>query len=191
MGPASRPDNASGSSSASRSSPTEGTQERPASFATSSRPTAVGSGSTARSAMGAASRSSCRAGERMATILIVDDEKNIRSHISTYVRGLGHRAEVAADPTAALSVLEHEAVDLVLSDVRMAGMDGLALLREIRRRRPEAVVVLMTAYATVEQAVEAMRAGAYDYLVKPFSLEQVGLLIARVFEVKALRQENR
>jgi two-component system, NtrC family, response regulator AlgB len=127
----------------------------------------------------------------MATILIVDDEKNIRSHISTYVRGLGHRAEVAADPAAALGVLEHEAVDLVLSDVRMTGMDGLALLREIRRRRPDAVVVLMTAYATVEQAVEAMRAGAYDYLVKPFSLEQVGLLIARVLEVQALRQENR
>src|SRR5439155_513145 len=69
--------------------------------------------------------------------------------------------------------------------------DGLALLREIRRRRPDAVVVLMTAYATVAQAVEAMRAGAYDYLVKPFSLDQVGLLLARVLEVQALRRENR
>ena len=63
------------------------------------------------------------------------------------------------------------------TDVRMAGMDGLALLRELRRRRPQAVVVLMTAYATVAQAVDAMRAGAYDYLVKPFSLDQVGLLL--------------
>src|SRR5439155_24376540 len=79
----------------------------------------------------------------------------------------------------------------VLSDVRMAGIDGLALLREIRRRLPEAVAVLMTAYATVEQAVEAMRAGAYDYLVKPFSLDQVGLLLARVLEVQHLRRENR
>src|SRR5206468_3614598 len=81
--------------------------------------------------------------------------------------------------------------DVVFSDVRMAGMDGLALLHEIRRRRPEAVVVLMTAYATVAQAVEAMRAGAYDYLVKPFSLEQVGLLLARVLEVQTLKRENR
>jgi len=70
-------------------------------------------------------------------------------------------------------------------------MDGLALLREIHQRHPETVVVLMTAYATVPQAVEAMRAGAYDYLVKPFSLEQVGLLLERVLEVQALRRDNR
>jgi two-component system, NtrC family, response regulator AlgB len=127
----------------------------------------------------------------MATILIVDDEKNIRTHLATYVRGLGHVAETADDAADALRVLDRTAADLVLSDVRMAGMDGLALLREIRRRLPEAVVVLMTAYATVEQAVEAMRAGAYDYLVKPFSLDQVGLLVTRVLEVQNLRRENR
>jgi len=129
--------------------------------------------------------------ERTTSILVVDDEKNIRANLATYLRGLGHRAEIAADATAALAAVERESFDVVLSDVRMAGVDGLALLREIRRRRPDAVVVLMTAYATVEQAVEAMRAGAYDYLVKPFSLDQVGLLLERVFEVKALRQENR
>ncbi len=127
----------------------------------------------------------------MATILIVDDEKNIRNHLATYVRSLGHVAETADDAAAALRALDGAAAELVLSDVRMAGMDGLALLREIRRRLPEAVVVLMTAYATVEQAVEAMRAGAYDYLVKPFSLDQVGHLLARVLEVQHLRRENR
>ncbi|HYR96370.1 MAG TPA: response regulator, partial [Candidatus Binatus sp.] len=113
----------------------------------------------------------------MATILIVDDEKNVRTHLATYVRGLGHRAEMAADATAALAAVDRQEFDVVLSDVRMAGMDGLALLREIRRRRPDVVVVLMTAYATVPQAVDAMRAGAYDYLVKPFGLDQVGLLL--------------
>jgi len=127
----------------------------------------------------------------MAHLLIVDDEKNIRTHLATYVRGLGHTPDVAADAQAALAVLERGAVDVVFSDVRMAGMDGLALLREIRRRQPDVVVVLMTAYATVPQAVEAMRAGAYDYLVKPFSLDQVGLLLERVLEVRTLRQENR
>src|SRR5437870_9329997 len=127
----------------------------------------------------------------MATVLIVDDEKNIREHLATYVRSLRHRAEVAPEATAALVLLEQHEPDVIFSDVRMAGMDGLALLREIRRRRPDAVVVLMTAYATVAQAVEAMRAGAYDYLVKPFSLDQVGLLLARVLEVQALRRENR
>jgi CheY-like chemotaxis protein len=73
----------------------------------------------------------------------------------------------------------------------MAGMNGLALLGEIRRRRPDAVVVLMTAYATIPGAVEAMRAGAYDYLAKPFALDEVGLLLDRVLEVQRLRRENR
>src|SRR3989442_11565603 len=127
----------------------------------------------------------------MATVLIVDDEKNIREHLAPYVRSLRHRAEVAPEATAALVLLEQHEPDVIFSDVRMAGMDGLALLREIRRRRPDAVVVLMTAYATVAQAVEAMRAGAYDYLVKPFSLDQVGLLLARVLEVQTLKRENR
>ncbi len=127
----------------------------------------------------------------MATILIVDDEKNIRTHLATYVRGLGHTADTAGDAPAALAAVERGKFDVVLSDVRMAGMDGLALLREIHRRQPEVVVVLMTAYATVPQAVEAMRAGAYDYLVKPFSLDQVGLLLERVFEVQTLRRDNR
>lgn len=126
----------------------------------------------------------------MATILIVDDEKNIRTHLATYVRSLGHTAETAADAATALGALARHDFEVVLSDVRMAGMDGLALLREIRRQRPDTVVVLMTAYATVPEAVEAMRAGAYDYLVKPFSLDQVGLLLARVLEVQALRREN-
>jgi len=127
----------------------------------------------------------------MASILIVDDEKNIRTHLTTYVRGLGHMVEAVADGPAALAALGRAEFDVVFSDVRMAGMDGLALLREIRRQRPDAVVVLMTAYATVAQAVEAMRAGAYDYLVKPFSLDHAGLLLARVLEVQTLKRENR
>jgi two-component system, NtrC family, response regulator AlgB len=127
----------------------------------------------------------------MATILIVDDEKNIRTHLATYVRSLGHVAETAEDARAALGLVGERPFDVVFSDVRMAGMDGLALLHEIRRRRPETVVVIMTAYATVPQAVEAMRAGAYDYLAKPFSLEEVGALLGRVLEVQGLRHENR
>jgi len=127
----------------------------------------------------------------MAKVLIVDDERNIRSHLATYLKGLGHEPEVAASAEEALAALRGRGFDLVLSDVRMAGMDGLALLGEIRQERPDACVVLMTAYATVPQAVEAMRAGAYDYLVKPFSLDQIGLLLDRVLEVQSLRRENR
>jgi len=91
----------------------------------------------------------------------------------------------------AMAIMERGAFDVILSDVRMAGMDGLALLRETRLRHPEAGVVLMTAYATVSDAVEAIRGGAYDYLVKPFSLEQVRLVLDRALEVQGLRRENR
>jgi two-component system, NtrC family, response regulator AlgB len=127
----------------------------------------------------------------MASILVVDDEKNIRTIFASYVRARGHATDVAADGAAALQILRRGNVDVVFSDVRMAGLDGLALLREIRSRWPEVVVVLMTAYATVAQAVEAMRAGAYDYLVKPFSVEEVGLTLDRILEVLSLRRENR
>jgi DNA-binding NtrC family response regulator len=127
----------------------------------------------------------------MATILVVDDDKNIRSHLCTFLDGSGHRALDAADGMEALRRADAEAVDLVLSDVRMMGMDGMALLREIRQRRPEAVVVLMTAYGTIAGAIEAMREGAFHYLVKPFALEELALLIDRALEVASLRRDNR
>ena len=127
----------------------------------------------------------------MASILIVDDERNIRTHLTSYVRGRGHDVESVGSAAEALALLARRRFEIVLSDVRMAGMDGLALLREIKRSTPEAIVILMTAYATVSQAVEAMRAGAYDYLVKPFSLDEVDVVIERAREITSLRQENR
>jgi len=126
----------------------------------------------------------------MAHILIVDDAKNIRDHLASYVARLGHRVRSAADGTEALTLVDTQPFDLVFSDVRMAGLDGLALLQAIRTRRPDTVVVLMTAYGTVPQAVEAMKSGAYDYLLKPFTLEQVGLVIERAAELQRLRREN-
>ncbi len=126
----------------------------------------------------------------MATILVTDDEANIRNHLASYVRSLGHEVATAADGVEALAALAQRRFDVVFSDVRMARMDGLALLAEIGRCAPETTVVLMTAYATVAQAVEAIRAGAHDYLVKPFGLDQVDLVLGRVLEVQSLRREN-
>ncbi len=127
----------------------------------------------------------------MARLLVVDDDKNIRTHLATYLRTLGHEVELAADGVEALRIAESEAIEIVLSDLRMAGMDGMALLRELRRRRPEAVVILMTAYATIPGAVEAMREGAFHYLVKPFALDEVHRLVERACELLALRRDNR
>jgi NtrC-family two-component system response regulator AlgB len=126
----------------------------------------------------------------MATLLVVDDDRNIRSHLGTFLRGCGHRVLEAADAPQALRLADAETVDAVLSDVRMAGMDGMALLRELRRRRPDAVVVLMTAYATIAGAIEAMREGAFHYLVKPFALDELGMLLDRALELAALRRDN-
>jgi NtrC-family two-component system response regulator AlgB len=127
----------------------------------------------------------------MATVLVVDDERKIRELLATHLGRLGHRVRLAADGVEALRVADAEPVDLVLSDVRMAGMDGMALLRELRGRRPDAVVILMTAYATISGAVEAMREGAFHYLVKPFGLDEAALLVERGLELRALRRDNR
>ena len=127
----------------------------------------------------------------MAKLLIVDDEKNIRRSLATFFESCGHRVELAESAQGALAVLAANGqVDLILSDYRMAEMNGLELLREVKRRYPEILVVLITAYATVESAVEAMKAGAYDYLAKPFSLDQIRHVVDRALEVKALRSEN-
>ena len=127
----------------------------------------------------------------MPTILVVDDEAHIRTHLATYLRSEQYTVELAASAIETLALLDRGPVDVVLSDVRMPGMSGLELLHEIRRRHGDAVVVLMTAYATVPDAVEAMRAGAYDYLTKPFALDEVGRVIARSVELRHLRAENR
>jgi len=167
--------------------PTEGSAGSRENRAPGARPTEGSAGSGPP--LGSAKRG--EGARAPSAILIVDDERNIRTHLASYLRSLGHAVETASSADEALDLAARTTFDLVLSDVRMTGMDGVALLGELRRRNPDTIVVLMTAYATVPQAVEVMRAGAYDYLVKPFSLDQIGLLLDRVLEVRALRRENR
>ncbi len=128
----------------------------------------------------------------MARLLIVDDEKNIRQSLATFLDSCGHQVKTAESGREALATLSRQGdFDLVLSDYRMAEMNGLELLMEIKRRYPDTIVILMTAYATVANAVAAMKAGAYDYLTKPFSLDQIQHIVERALEVKELRSENR
>ena len=128
----------------------------------------------------------------MAKLLVVEDDKNIRRMLALFLESRGHEVRAVADGAAALVVLAEEPdVRLVLSDLRMAEINGLELLESIRGRYPEMLVVLMTAYATVETAVAAMKAGAYDYLSKPLALERVQQVIDRALEVGSLRVENR
>ncbi len=126
----------------------------------------------------------------MAKLLIVDDEKNIRNHLATFFENCGHKVRTAESASEALALLaEDGAVDLVLTDYRMAEINGLALLEEIKRQNPALPVILMTAYGTVEGAVAAMKGGAYDYVAKPFTLDQIQHVVARALEVQSLRAE--
>ncbi len=127
----------------------------------------------------------------MARLLIVDDEKNIRANLASFFESLGHEVQTAESGRQARAMIEAAPLDLVLTDFRMAEMNGLELLAEIKKRRPETLVILMTAYATVENAVAAMKAGAFDYVTKPFSLDQIQHLAERALQLQGLRAENR
>jgi DNA-binding NtrC family response regulator len=126
----------------------------------------------------------------MAKLLIVDDEKNICGTLTTFFEGRGYEVGTANSGQQALALFRYkDAFDLVLTDYKMAEMNGYELLKQIKDRDPIALVILMTAYATVESAVAAMKAGAYDYLTKPFSLDQVEHAVERALETRRLRSE--
>lgn len=127
----------------------------------------------------------------MARIIIVDDEKNIRRNLAVFFESLGHDVLAAASGPEAIAALDDQPADLVLTDFRMAEMDGLNLLEEVKRRDPTIVVVLMTAFATVGNAVTAMKAGAQDYVTKPFTLDEIRRTLERALELRGLRVENR
>jgi DNA-binding NtrC family response regulator len=125
-----------------------------------------------------------------ATLLVVDDEDLIRASLKERLEAGGHRVLEAGTAERALASLD-EGVDLALLDYKLPDADGLSLLEKIRTADPEALVILMTAYASVETAVEAMKRGAYDYVQKPFDLDEVQLLVERALETTRLKREVR
>jgi two-component system response regulator AtoC len=125
------------------------------------------------------------------SILVVDDDPAMRHLLSVILSDHGWEARAVGSAAGALEELEARDVDLVLTDVRMPGMDGLALLREIQRRFPDLTVIVMSAYGAQEAAIEAMKAGAYDYVSKPFRRDEVVLVIRKAEERERLARENR
>jgi NtrC-family two-component system response regulator AlgB len=119
-------------------------------------------------------------------VLIIDDEKSIRSSTSAALRAEGHQADVADSSAIALAKLQEEACDLALLDLRLGDEDGLDLLPELKRSQPNLLVVVFTAYASVASAVTAMQKGAFDYLEKPFTPEQLRQIIGRVEKQRKL-----
>jgi two-component system, NtrC family, response regulator AlgB len=127
----------------------------------------------------------------VAKLLVVDDEKNIRGHLAAFFRERGYEVQTAESGHQALAMFSDRCTDVVLTDYRMAEMNGHELLKRIKQRDPNVMVILMTAYATIENAVAAIKEGAYDYLTKPFSLDQVEHSIERALETQRLRNEVR
>jgi two-component system nitrogen regulation response regulator GlnG len=122
-------------------------------------------------------------------ILIVDDEESLRWVLERGLRQAGYEVTAVADGEAALKAFEADPVDLVFLDIRMPGLDGLTVLERLRVIRPDVCVVVMTAHGTMDTAIKAMQRGAYDYLTKPFDLEQVLLLTERALTASRLSQE--
>ncbi len=125
-----------------------------------------------------------------ATILIVDDEKHTRDGLRSLL-GEKYDTYVAADAASALEVLERDQVDLLLTDLRLGGDDGMTLIERALKMPHPPVCIMMTAYGSVDTAVEAMKRGAYDFVTKPLHLDKVEMLIARALSSRRLEQENR
>jgi two-component system response regulator HydG len=124
-------------------------------------------------------------------ILVVDDEQRQRETLAGVLQGWGHEVRQAPDAETAQEMVRGEPFDLVLTDLRMPGLSGVDLLRRCRELRPDIAVVVMTAYGSIEGAVEAMRDGASDFLTKPIDLDQLEIIVRRALGVGRLMRENR
>src|ERR1700744_3773982 len=124
-------------------------------------------------------------------ILIVDDESNARAALSEILREEGYATETAADGFKALGKLDEFAPDVILTDLKMPGLDGIAFMEKARAAAPGAVFVVMTAFGTISSAVEAMKKGAENYLLKPLDPEALSAVVERAMEKSRLLQEAR
>ncbi len=125
------------------------------------------------------------------SILIVDDEEVLQDVLSTLLRREGYSTISATTGEEALELIEREEIDLILLDLMLPGLSGREVLRQIRQRDPEQVVVVITAYSSIESAIGAMRDGAFHYIPKPFKNEEVLLTVRKGLEQRRLRHENR
>ncbi|OGB96708.1 MAG: Fis family transcriptional regulator [candidate division NC10 bacterium RIFCSPLOWO2_12_FULL_66_18] len=124
------------------------------------------------------------------SILVVDDEEIVRDSLARWLEEDGYQVDTAPDGQAALAKLAAQAYAILLVDLKMPGIDGLQVLAQARTLQPDAAIIIMTAYATVDTAVQAMKQGAYDYLVKPFEPEELSLMVGKLTNTQALRREN-
>src|SRR5882757_9997094 len=126
-----------------------------------------------------------------ARILVVDDEESIREFLEIMLRKEGYEVTCAEDGQKALETIKKKSIDLVISDLQMPNMTGIELLKNVKDQYPEMLFMMITAFGTTETAVEAMKLGAYDYITKPFKIDEVRINIANALRSKNLEVENR
>lgn len=124
-------------------------------------------------------------------VLIIDDEEGVRHSLGVNLRKAGFAPTSASGANEALAIMDDEAFDVILCDIRMPGMDGIELLREMQKRQILSTVIMMSAYGDSETAIDALRSGAYDYISKPFKKDEVLLTIRKAEERELLRRENK
>lgn len=124
-------------------------------------------------------------------ILLVDDEKDLLEWLSVVLEKEGYKVRSTTSAADALKIFKKEPFDMVISDIRMSPTDGVELLRQLKNHNPEIIVLMITAYASVETAVKALRYGAYDYLFKPFKLDEIKLVIRKAFSQRRIFADDK
>jgi DNA-binding NtrC family response regulator len=126
----------------------------------------------------------------MDSILIVDDEKSLLELLTVVLKKEGYRVKACLAASRAFEVLEKEEFDLLICDIKLPEVSGMEVLRYVRESRPEMPVIMITAYGSLKQAVEALKAGAIDYILKPFDVEELKIIVAKELEKRRLKEEN-
>jgi two-component system, NtrC family, response regulator AtoC len=132
---------------------------------------------------------SCEMGKQMLDVLLIDDEPSIRLSVGDALREAGHSVTIASDGAEGLSYATTKVFDVVITDIRLPKVDGLTIFQRVREAAPDTDVILITAFGTVQDAVSALKDGAFDYLTKPFDTEEILIRVARSEERRSLRRE--
>ncbi|HET6278695.1 MAG TPA: response regulator, partial [Candidatus Polarisedimenticolia bacterium] len=127
----------------------------------------------------------------MDRLLIVDDEQGMRDFLSIMLKKEGYSVSLADSAERASGFVERGDLDLIISDISMPGQSGLEVLRQAKEANPDTPVIMITAYASTESAVEALKLGAYDYIIKPFDVDELKIVVRNALEKSRLERENR
>jgi len=126
----------------------------------------------------------------METILVVDDEKSLLDLLSVVLKKEGYRVKTCLAPSRVFELLEKESFDMLICDIKLPEVSGMEILKYVRENKPNLPVIMITAYGSLKQAVEALKAGAIDYILKPFDVEELKIIIAQELEKRRLQEEN-